>query len=231
MNRVPFPYQFKNIMLFEKCFKTTSYGMEHNEEDYCQLEFYGDKLLESMLGTYLYKKHYSDVGTLSQKHAFIRSRHVLMFIYDLFYDQFEMPKVKFGSKDNRTVSDKLKTNIVEAIMAAIVLDSTYETGHKFFITYFEPILDRELDHSFSNFNVISKVINYFNSNKIKYLESKKETDMEGTTILTTASPSSIKVYELSFNFKNVDYTVTGSGINYKVAKNEAFSKALLLINK
>lgn len=117
--------QFKNPALIKRAITHAS----KSPENYERLEFLGDSILDFLVGDYLFKHSDKDEGFLTV----IRSHYVSENYLCSVFDQLELAEfVITGKSMGKNLPKAVKADIIEAIIAAIYLESGIE-GAKAFI--------------------------------------------------------------------------------------------------
>lgn len=128
-------YKFKNKKLLEKAFTHTSYAYEHKIESNEKLEFLGDAILEVTISKFLYR-HYQKLteGEMTKVRAAVVCEKSLYkvakrhnFSDFLFLGRSEI--INNGKERPAILADS-----VEALIAAMYLDSNIETVEKFILS-------------------------------------------------------------------------------------------------
>ena len=134
-------YKFKNINILKTALTHTSYANENKVESNEKLEFLGDSILEFISSKYLYNNYKSLMeGEMTKVRATVvceESLHKIALKHN-FSDFLYLGKSE--SKNNGQYSKAILADSVEAIIAAIYLDSDLENAEKFIINNLsEPI--------------------------------------------------------------------------------------------
>lgn len=137
-------YEFKNSNLLITALTHSSYSYENfNCENNEKLEFLGDAILNFVIAKRLFENGANE-GEMTKKRSKIVSRTPLK---DAVLRLGLLELVRFGkSTDDKTLSDKSISNVFEALLAAIYLDSgSMSCAEKFMITHLKEIED-EIDY-------------------------------------------------------------------------------------
>ena len=127
-------YKFTNILLLNKALTHRSYAYEHKVESNEKLEFLGDAILELTISKYMYN-HYKKLteGEMTKVRATVVCEHSLYEVAKKhnFSDFLNLGKSEVANhgKDRPAIL----ADSVEAIIAAIYLDSNMENAEKFII--------------------------------------------------------------------------------------------------
>ena len=131
-------YKFKNIELLMTALTHTSYAYENNIESNEKLEFLGDSILEFISSKYLFN-NYKDLkeGEMTKVRATVvceESLHKIALKHN-FSDFLYLGKSESLNKAN--LSKAILADSVEAIIAAIYLDSNLENAEQFIVKNLE----------------------------------------------------------------------------------------------
>ena len=122
-------YDFKNVQLLQRAMTHSS----KSDQTYERLEFLGDGILDFVVGEYLFKHCGEDEGSLTVKRSHFVSENYLCGVFDKL-ELREM--VSLGKSYKGEISKAIKGDIVEALIAAIYLDSDIKTVTKFIEKHF-----------------------------------------------------------------------------------------------
>ncbi len=117
-------YKFKNKELLERALTHSS----KSDKNYERLEFLGDGILDFVVGEYLFKHCKEDEGQLTVIRSHFVSENNLCKVFDNLDLEND---VMLGKSYRGQVSKAIKGDIVEAIIAAIYLDSDLVTATAF----------------------------------------------------------------------------------------------------
>jgi len=127
-------YQFKNKELLKIALTHTSYAYENNVESNEKLEFLGDSILEFISSEYLYNNYKNlKEGEMTKVRATVvceESLHKVAVKHN-FSDFLNLGKSESSNQAN--LSKAILADAVEALIAAIYLDSNLENAEKFII--------------------------------------------------------------------------------------------------
>ncbi len=116
--------EIKDIGLFNKAVTHSS----KSHENYERLEFLGDSILDFLVGEYLFNNSDKDEGYLT----IIRSHYVSENYLCSVFDELGLAgEVKTGKSMGKNVPKAVKADVIEAIIAAIYLDSGLKEARKF----------------------------------------------------------------------------------------------------
>ena len=120
-------YEFENKELLKKALTHTSYAYENNVESNEKLEFLGDSILEFVSSKYLFN-NYKDLkeGEMTKVRATVVCEESLykIALKHNFSDFLYLGKSESSNKAN--LSKAILADTVEALIAAIYLDSTLD---------------------------------------------------------------------------------------------------------
>ena len=140
-------YKFKDQELLKKALTHTSYAYEHNVESNEKLEFLGDSILEFISSIYLYKNYPKlKEGEMTKVRATVVCEQSLFEVAKrLDFSEFlitgRSEKSSEGVKNKAILADS-----VEAVIAAIYLDSNLENAEKFIIRNLKDAIEIESKH-------------------------------------------------------------------------------------
>lgn len=134
-------YTFVDKQLLLTAFTHSSYANEVNVKDNERMEFLGDAILDMMVSEYLCGKCVNcDVGTLSTMRANTVSAEALRTVVNDL-DVLRYLQVGYGAANIKTVSKKIESNLYEAIVAAIYIDSGLTPVKDFILRTLKCLLD------------------------------------------------------------------------------------------
>lgn len=142
-------YQFNNQELLKIALTHPSHLNEHPEiqESYQRLEFLGDAVLELLASDYLFK-HFTKIreGRLTEiRSALVRTRSLADIAKKLNLGQFILlskgEEANFGRDNENILADTL-----EALLAAIYLDSSLKEAKTFFNSFIKERLKKIVQH-------------------------------------------------------------------------------------
>jgi len=168
-------YEFNNLELLEEAVTHSSYSNEFQENINCneRLEILGDAVIELIISTYLFKKFnkYPE-GRLTRLRSKIVCEEAL---YDIATNYNIGKYLKLGKGEEATGGRERKSILadsVEAIIAAIYLDSNYENAEKLVLKLFDDYIKRAEDGKL-NYDYKTKlqevVQSINNTNRISYV--------------------------------------------------------------
>ena len=108
-------YKFKNPHLLKMAFTHSSFS----NQNYERLEFLGDSILDFIVADFFYKKTDENEGSLTKlRSSFVSEK----YLSDIF-DQLDLSKnVITGKSFKGQLSNAIKADIIEAVIASIYLD-------------------------------------------------------------------------------------------------------------
>ncbi len=130
-------YRFNNPALLTQALTHRSYDAAHNE----RLEFLGDALLETIISAWLYQQHpQADEGDLTRLRAsLVKGTQLADLARKLNLGQY----MRLGSGELKSGGIKRAStlaNAIEAIIAAVYLDSDFKCCQAFTLTLFADTL-------------------------------------------------------------------------------------------
>jgi len=127
-------YEFKNIKLLKTALTHTSYAYENNVESNEKLEFLGDSILEFLSSKYLFHNYQNlKEGEMTKVRATVVCEESLykVAVKHNFSDFLNLGKSESSNQAN--LSKAILADSVEAVIAAIYLDSNLENVEKFIL--------------------------------------------------------------------------------------------------
>ncbi len=121
-------YSFKSKELLDKALTHTSYSHIHGGENYQRLEFLGDSIVDFLVAEELCKAYPQvDEGKLTKmRGAVVSATPLAQVVKERGYDSH----IKLGFGD---LSDKIRSDVFEALCAAIYLDGGIQEARKFVV--------------------------------------------------------------------------------------------------
>ncbi len=127
-------YTFKNKELLKTALTHTSYAHEKKIESNEKLEFLGDSILEFVSSNYLFNNYKKlKEGEMTKVRAAVvceKSLYEIAILHN-FSDFLYLGKSELNCKDNKQTA--ILADSVEAVIAAIFMDSNLENAEKFII--------------------------------------------------------------------------------------------------
>ena len=127
-------YSFVNKELLNKAFTHTSYANENHVESNERLEYLGDSILEFVMSKYLFNNYSSlSEGEMTKVRANVVCENSLYEVAKRhnFSDFLNLGKSERASQNSKKA---ILADSVEALIAAIYLDSNLENSEKFIIS-------------------------------------------------------------------------------------------------
>ena len=119
-------YVFRNKALFEQALTHSS----KSKDNYERMEFLGDSILDFVVGDYLYKNSSLDEGKLTPLRAHYVSESNLAKVFDeLKLERF----VHLGKSLKGVLTESVKADMVEALIAGVYLDSSFDLAYGFIV--------------------------------------------------------------------------------------------------
>jgi len=204
-------YKFKNFELLETSLTHSSF--DNKQKNYETLEFLGDRILGLIISVNLYKNFTRDTeGELAKKHSFLVCKKTLVNIATLI----ELQRYIRVSNDIKMKSmDSIKANSLEALIAAIFLDSNFETVQK--------VVENLWKKEIQNID-LSK---YDPKSQLQELCLKLDNKLPTYNFVSKTGPEHEPIFKISVNHSD-DLTVIGEGKNKQEAEVNA---AKLLLKK
>lgn len=209
-------YEFKNKDLLKKALTHTSYAYENNVESNEKLEFLGDSILEFVSSKYLFN-NYKDLkeGEMTKVRATVVCEESLykIALKHNFSDFLYLGKSESSNKAN--LSKAILADTVEALIAAIYLDSTLDKAEEFITKNLEePIKIASKNVGIKDYKtVLQEKLQIHGNVEIKY------------SILKESGPDHNKVFESKVECNGI-LLGTGIGKTKKASEMAAAKDAL-----
>ena len=209
-------YKFKNKSLIDLAFTHSSFKNKKNK-NYERLEFLGDRVLALVISEDLFLKYPTeDEGALSKRLSDLVSKQKLLEVANeisikemLKIDQFEKKNLKL-KKNISILSD-----VCEALIGAIYLDSNLENAKKFISKYWKKKISKNILPPQDPKSLLQEVAQKKGLNLPKYILKNKEGPphnprFEVEVFLKgirkfSAIAKTIKIAEINAAKKMVDY--------------------------
>jgi len=213
-----FSYTFKNESLLEQAFTHRSASSTHNE----RLEFLGDAVLDLVISDLLFKRFpEADEGDLSRMRSWLVKKESLYIIGT----QYKLSShIVMGSGEARSGGQQRKSTIadaVEALIAAIYIDSNYEQVKLVIEQMFEQRLSELPDQSTLK-DAKSLLQEYLQHHKI---------DLPEYSLIKEQGKPHEKVFTVSCTIQSLNITVEAEGISRRKAEKICAEKALKELKK
>ena len=168
-------YKFKNKILIDLAFTHSSFKNKINK-NYERLEFLGDRVLSLVISEDLFLKYSNEnEGALSKRLSDLVSKQKLLEVANeisikemLKIDQFEKRNLKL-KKNISILSD-----VCEALIGAIYLDSNLENAKKFISKYWKKKISKNILPPQDPKSLLQEVAQKKGLNLPKYILKKKE---------------------------------------------------------
>lgn len=134
-------YEFKNQNLIDMALTHSSFSAKNYE----RLEFLGDSILDFLVADILFENKKLKEDELTRARANLVSETALCKVFE----KLELEnKIKVG-KSCRAITNAIKGDIVESIVATIYLESGLDACKKFILTNFDLSIKQEKDYKTS----------------------------------------------------------------------------------
>lgn len=209
-------YEFKNKELLKTALTHTSYAYENNVESNEKLEFLGDSILEFLSSKYLFHNYKNlKEGEMTKVRATVvceESLHKIALKHN-FSDFLYLGKSENSNKAN--LSKAILADSVEALIAAMYLDSGLEKVEEFIIKNLEKPIKIASEHvGIKDYKtVLQEKLQIHGNVEIKY------------SIIKESGPDHDKVFESKVEC-NGKLLGKGKGKNKKTSEMEAAKNAL-----
>ena len=211
-------YSFKNKNLLKEALTHTSYAYENKVKSNERLEYLGDSILEFVISEYLFLKYNNlSEGEMTKVRANVVCEDSLYEIAKRhnFSDFLLLGKSEKHSQNSKKA---IMADSVEAVIAAIFLDSDVEYAKKFIIDNLKDFVEiASKNVGMKDYKtVLQEKLQVHGEVKIKYVVLKEEGPDHDKTFIV----------EVSCDDK---FLATGKGKNKKHAEMEAANNALQIL--
>ena len=211
-------YKFKNIALLEEALTHSSFkknNLKIKKKDYERLEFLGDRVLGLVLSEHVYRAFpTAKEGILdSYFQKFANQDNLFKYAEKINLSSF----IKTQKGDNLENNKSILSDVVEAIIGAIYIDTGLSNCKKFIINN---IVDKDLIN-FKSLKHPKSILQEYCLDKYKTLPKYN--------ILNKSGSEHQPIYEVSVYIENHD-AVSATGINLKKAEEAAAIKLLKILN-
>ena len=210
-------YKFKNINLLKEAITHSSYQKNNykiKKKNYERLEFLGDRVLGLVLSEYLIKTFPKEQEGILDNYFQKYANQENLYNYAKKINLHVFLKTQKG--DNLENNKSILSDVVEAIIGAIYLDSGLKSCAKFIK---KKIIDKEL--------IYSKPLKHPKSILQEYSLSTYQT-LPKYSILNKYGNEHKPIYEVSVSINN-DNLVSAKGTSLKNAEESAASKLLSIL--
>jgi len=214
-------YNFKNLSLLTKALTHRSFLNETSDKSaksYERMEFLGDSVLGVTVADYLFKNYPRiDEGKMSKIRAAVVCEEAL---FD-FAEEINLGKHIFISKGEEMSGGRNKPSILsdaaEAVIAAVYLDSDFDTAYNFVLYHLEKRIKSAVNKSDNSLDYKSRLHEYASSrgDDIKY------------SVIDESGPEHEKIFTVALLY-NGKKAVTAEGHGKKRAEQQA---AKLMLEK
>ena len=213
-------YTFKNIELLKTALTHTSYAYENNVQSNEKLEFLGDSILEFISSKYLFN-NYKNLreGEMTKVRATVVCEDSLFKIATRHNFSDFLYLGKSESSNNAHLSKAILADSVEAIIAAIYLDSDLKSAEKFIINNLKEAIEIATKHVGDKDykTVLQEKLQTHGNVEIKYYITKE------------SGPDHNKIFESNVEC-NGKVLGTGKGKSKKISEMMAAKNALEKMN-
>ena len=211
-------YKFKNIALLEEALTHSSFkknNLKIKKKNYERLEFLGDRVLGLVLSEHVYRAFSTaKEGILdSYFQKFANQDNLFKYAEKINLSSF----IKTQKGDNLENNKSILSDVVEAIIGAIYIDTGLSNCKKFIINN---IVDKDLIN-FKSLKHPKSILQEYCLDKYKTLPKYN--------ILNKSGSEHQPIYEVSVHIENHD-VVSATGVNLKKAEEAAATKLLKILN-
>lgn len=167
-------YEYNDKNLLKRALTHSSYAvMCHSEaESYQRMEFLGDALLDFVVADALYRSYPEfDEGRMTKIRASVVSKTPLAHIIE----SSKIINYVMYDRKNTTLSEKLKSDIFESIVASIYLDSnSIRASKNFIMKYMKTLIAQEVQKDVLDYKSMIYEYGSKNNKKVECVEVKRE---------------------------------------------------------
>lgn len=200
----------KNNKILSVALTHTSYSNEFNTPSYERLEFLGDTILQLVISEYFYKNTNLNEGEMSK----IRASYVCEQANYEYAKSLDLIKyIKVGHGLEHTINEAIASDVFEAVIATIYLNSGFNKAKAFVLDVTLPFIKNK---------------HIFMSDYKSHLQELVQTDKKSVTYNTIkeTGPAHNKTFVMTVLVDNIIYG-KGTGKSKKEAEQNAAKDALL----
>lgn len=183
----------------------------YSQQNYERLEFLGDSILDFVVGKYFYQNFDLKEGMLTKLRAHYVSEENLSKVFD----KLKLNNLVKIGKSCKELTKSIKCDVVEAVLAAIYLDSNIDRCEKFILDniFLEKIEEIEILDSKSKLQEYAQKI----KQNVVYSLKEKQGQSHNPTFVVEATMA--------------NYTEIGTSFSKQMAEQLAAKKILEKINR
>jgi len=134
-------YSFKDLSLLDVAITHSSFNENSKKFNYERLEFLGDRVLGLIISNEIYQKFKDESeGDLAKRLSYLVCKKTLKKVAgDISLDQY----VKLANDLSKSSIESIKANSLEALVAAIFLDSNLEVASKIILKLWKKYLNED----------------------------------------------------------------------------------------
>ena len=212
-------HTFKDPGLLEQALRHRSAGMPHNE----RLEFLGDSLLNCIIAQELYRRFpKADEGSLTRARAELVRGTVLAVVGQRMGIA---PFLTLGSGEMKSGGHRrasINADAVEAVIAAVFLDSDMPTVHAFVMEWWQPLL--------AEMPKPSKIEKDPKTRLQELLQSRNHA-LPVYELVNETGPDHARTFTVQCIVAAFDVTAQASGASRRAAEQEAADMALTRLHE
>ena len=209
-------YRFNNVELLKTALTHKSYANENNVASYERLEFLGDSILEFISSKILYREYKNlSEGEMTKVRAYSVCEDSLyeIALEHNFSDFLYLGKSEKASKNNKKA---ILADTVEAVIAAIYMDSNIGNAEIFIENNIRKMIDKAIKSGFKDYKtILQEKLQVHGDVLIQY------------NVIKESGPDHDKIFTVELECDGKKLTV-GEGHSKKTAEMEAARKALEL---
>ena len=212
-------YEFQDKQLLETALTHSSYANETGAVHYERLEFLGDSILNYCISEYIFRneQHLSE-GELTKKRArLVCENTAYQCARDL--DLFSDIRVGNSFKHKTKVNKSIAADVIEALIAAVYLDSDLETVRCFVLRLFRDYLNQP--------ETLIQTKDY--KTMLQEYCQKEFAHTPTYNTVKTSGPDHQRMFEVQVSYQN-HFSENGKGRTKKEAAQEAAKQVLMKLN-
>ena len=211
-------YSFNQPRLLKKALSHRSYHRDNNE----RLEFLGDSILNFVIAEALYKQFpEAEEGQLSRLRATLVQKATLATIANRLQLQDHLLLGSGELRSGGAQRSSILADAVEAIIAAIYLDSDFEQCRQCIVSWFEPDL-KQLS--------LDDVVKDAKSNLQEWLQAR-QIELPNYELIETIGKDHDQTFIVECQIQSLEHMTRGQGQSRRQAEQQAANKILQQLQK
>lgn len=210
-------YSFRNEELLQRALRHRSAGSDHNE----RLEFLGDSLLGTIISAHLFQLD-SDAseGQLTRRRSALVRKESLAEVAKLLDLGSALELGPSASRSGGRNNDSILADAIEALLAAVYLDSDFETVRDVTLGLMQPVLEK-LDQS-----IEQQVSLRDGKTRLQEWLQARSLPLPEYRMTEVTGPGHARHFEVECDVQPLGQSVSGSGSSRRDAEQEAAAATL-----